>query len=156
MLPSFLISKLPFQQWYAEICLCGVRRIAYSMSKMSRVDNQLQWWEAAFCTYWSLLVKYFIPSVLWILLVGNTKADIDNTYGGYASHWQAIGMVVPILGLISFFVNVCFWLHEEQMDPVDFKERFDKDFTDPWETDAPGASEMAGVNKVSDDKAVIQ
>lgn len=61
-------------------------------------------------------------------------------------------MVVPILGLLSFFLNICFWLHDEHLDPSDYKERFDKDFNDPWEEG--GATELAATNKVSDDKAV--
>lgn len=39
LLPSFFISKLSFKRWYAEVAMCGVRRIAYSMSKLSRTDN---------------------------------------------------------------------------------------------------------------------
>lgn len=121
------------------------------MTKMGRENNQIQWWEPAFVTYWAIAVKYVIPCILWFLLVGNTKDDIDKTYGGYAPHWQAIGMVVPILGLITFLLNICFWLHDEHLDPNEFKERFDKDFTDPWE-EGEGTGELA-MNKVSDDKA---
>jgi solute carrier family 6 GABA transporter-like protein 1 len=88
LLPSFLLSKLPFPQWYAQICMCGVRRLAYSMSKLGRKEpDQVQWWEPAFALYWGFTIKYFVPSVLWFLLVGNTKADIDNPYGKYAAHW---------------------------------------------------------------------
>lgn len=113
LIPSFYISKLPFQQWYAEVALCGVRRIGYSMTKMGRDGNRVQWWEGPFVQYWAIAVKYVIPSILWFLLVNNTKDDIDKTYGGYAAHWQAIGMVVPILGLVTFLANICFWLHDE-------------------------------------------
>ena len=68
--------------------MCGVRRLAYSMSKLSRKSKfEVQWWEPAFAMYWSIAVKYFIPCVLWILLVGNTKTDIQKPYGGYAPHW---------------------------------------------------------------------
>jgi SNF family Na+-dependent transporter len=48
LIPSFMISKLSFQQWYAEVALCGVRRIGYSMSKMGREGNVVQWWEGPF------------------------------------------------------------------------------------------------------------
>merc|ERR1712167_238735 len=114
------MSKLDFKRWTAEIAFCGVRRIAYSMSKMGRTQkDQVQWWEPGFVVYWCFVIKYFIPCVLWFLLVGNTKDDIDKTYGGYASYWQAIGMIVPILGLLSFLLNICFWLHDEHLDPAD-------------------------------------
>jgi len=68
--------------------MCGVRKIAYSMSKLSRKEKYtLQWWEPAFAFYWSLTIKYFIPCVLWVLLVSVTKTDIEKPYGGYAAHW---------------------------------------------------------------------
>ena len=68
--------------------MCGVRRLAYSMSKLGRsMPNEVLWWEPAFVFYWGFAVKYFVPAVLWILLVGNTKSDIEKPYGGYAAHW---------------------------------------------------------------------
>lgn len=39
LVPSFCISGLPFGQWYAQICMCGCRKIAYSMSKLSRKEK---------------------------------------------------------------------------------------------------------------------
>lgn len=133
-IPSFLISKLPFKQWYAEVCMCGVRKLAYSMSKLSRgEDGQVQWWEPAFALYWSFTIKYFCPSVLWFLLVSNTKADVDKPYSGYAAHWQVIGLIVPLLGLAAFMLNICFFLHDEQLDVNEFKERFDVDFVEEWD-----------------------
>ena len=155
LLPSFIISKLSFRQWYAQICMCGVRKLAYSMSKLGRSDpQQVLWYEPAFAFYWSVTIKYFIPSVLWFLLVGNTKADIDKPYGGYASHWQTIGLIVPLLGLIAFFINICFWLHDEQLDMADFQERFHPDFVDPWDEGegslkSPGMNEMKQLNQVA-------
>lgn len=122
--------------------MCGVRRIAYSMSKLSRKEkSELQWWEPAFVTYWSVSIKYFCPSVLWFLIVNNVKSDIVKPYGKYAAHWQAIGLVVPLLGLVAFLFNICFCLHTEELDMNEFKERFDTDFADPWDNPAEGAGE---------------
>lgn len=134
LIPSFCISKLSFAQWYAQVCMCGVRRIAYSMSKLSRKEKStLQVWEPAFALYFGFTIKYFVPCVLWFLIVGNVKADIDSPYGSYAPHWQAIGLIVPLLGLVAFLINICFCLHNEQLDMADYKERFDTDFLDPWD-----------------------
>lgn len=145
LVPSFFISKLPFKQWYAEICMCGVRRLAYSMAKLSRKEKtQLQWWEPAYAMYWGFTIKYFIPCVLWFLIVGNVKTDIDKPYGKYAAHWQAIGLIVPLLGLVAFLFNICFCLHTEVLDPNDFEDRFSTDFADPW--DNPKASEMQNLS----------
>lgn len=138
LLPSFLISKLPLMQWYAQIGMCGVRRLGYAMSKMGRNEETkaVQCWEPAFVLYWGISIKYFCPSVLWFLIVQNVKADIDKPYGNYAAHWQALGLIVPLLGLVAFLINICFCLHTEQLDMAEFKERFDIDFKDPWDESA--------------------
>jgi len=138
LIPSFVISKLPFRQWGSQIAFCGVRRLAYSMSKLGRKEPRtVMMWEPAFVVYWCITIKYFIPAVLWFLIVGNVKTDIDKPYGGYAAHWQTIGLIVPILGLVAFLINICFCLHTEQLDMADFKERFDMDFDDPWDEAKP-------------------
>jgi len=68
--------------------MCGVRRIAYSMSKLARTNKgEMKVWEPAFAFYWGFTIKYFIPCVLWFLLIGNVKADIQKPYGDYAAHW---------------------------------------------------------------------
>ena len=57
---------------------------------------------------------------------------------------------MPLLGLVAFFLNICFWLHDEQLDMADFKERFDTDFVDPWEVadsmKSPGTNELKSLN----------
>lgn len=83
--------------------------------------------------YWGFTIKYFCPSVLWFLLITNTKADIVKPYSGYAVHWQVIGMIVPLLGLFGFLLNICFFLHDEPLDLNEFKDRFDIDFIEEWE-----------------------
>jgi len=68
--------------------MCGVRKLAYSMAKMGRKEKYtVQMWEPAFALYWGIAIKYFIPSVLWFLIVQNVKADIVKPYGSYAPHW---------------------------------------------------------------------
>lgn len=68
--------------------MCGVRRIAYSMSKLARLEKGvMRKWEPAFAFYWGFTIKYFIPSVLWFLLVSNVKMDAEKPYGKYAAHW---------------------------------------------------------------------
>lgn len=71
--------------------------------------------------------------MLWFLLVSNTKADIVKPYSGYAVHWQVIGMIVPMLGLLGFMINLCFCLHDEPLDLNEFKDRFNVDFVEEWE-----------------------
>jgi SNF family Na+-dependent transporter len=90
LLPSWLIFRGAgsFAEWYAIVCMCGVRRIAYSMSKLARYEKGVpRVWEPAFAFYWGFTIKYFVPSVLWFLLVSNVKMDAQNPYGKYAAHW---------------------------------------------------------------------
>lgn len=136
LLPSFLIAKLPVRQWYAQICMSGVRKLGYSMSKLGRKEpNKVQWWEPAFVFYWSVITKYFIPAVLWILLVNNVMIDVvkRDSDDGLGFHWDIIGLTIPLLGLGSFLINICFCLHDEPLDMDDYKERFDQDFVDSWD-----------------------
>lgn len=44
-----------------------------------------------------------------------------------------MGLIVPLLGLVAFLINICFCLHNEQLNMAEFKERFDTDFVDPWD-----------------------
>lgn len=157
--PSYYISKLSFHQWYAQIMMCGVRRIGYAMSKLTRKEKFTPlWWEPYFNFYFSFQCKYFIPCVLWFLLISNVKVDVVDKYGNYAAHWQAIGLVVPLLGLLAFLINICFWLHDEKeaLSEEDFKDRFDADFIDPW--DEGKSNEMVALkgntSKVANDEAI--
>ena len=85
---SLYISKLPFKQWYAQIFMCGVRKIGYSFAKLSRAQERVpSYWEPYFVFYFGFLVKFFIPWALWFLLIGVFKADIAVPYSGYALHW---------------------------------------------------------------------
>merc|ERR1712167_370983 len=126
--PSYVISGLPWSRWYADIGMCGVRRIAYSMSKLGRPredPHRVLAWEPAFALYWGITIKYFIPCVLWVLLVGVVKTDVTKPYGGYAAHWQALGLVVPLLGLVAFLLHICLWISSEELDDSEFE-------TDIW------------------------
>lgn len=150
LIPSFVISKLPFKQWYAQICMCGVRKLSYSMSKLGRTEpSTLLWWESAFSVYWCFFIKYFIPSVLWFLIVGNVKADIDSPYGGYAPHWQTLGLIVPMFGLVAFLINICFCLHNEHIDMKDYEELFSTGFVDPWDEGKVAEMQVLAGNQVA-------
>lgn len=40
LIPSYFLSKLSFSEWYNEICMCGVRKIGYSMTMLGRPEGQ--------------------------------------------------------------------------------------------------------------------
>merc|ERR1711998_166702 len=96
---SYKVSGLDFNQWYTEVLMCGVYRIAYSCSQLGRPDdakNKKQWWEPAFAFYWCILIKYINPAVLYFIVVGIIKTDIEKPYEKYATYWQVIGFMIPL------------------------------------------------------------
>ena len=68
---------------------------------------------------------------------------------------------MPLLGLVAFMLNICFFLHDEQLDLNEFKERFDVDFVEEWESGvasdlkSPATNEMQklSTNQVADVQA---
>ena len=119
---SFFISGVSFKDWLSNVVYCGVRKLARSMTKLSKEKGETKrlWWERPFEYWWGFSIKYFIPCVLWVLLVGVVKTDVDKPYGGYAAHWQAVGLVVPLLGLIGFLLHICLWVTEEPLSEAEF------------------------------------
>merc|ERR1712048_1202214 len=122
---SFLQAETTVTEWYNDIVMCGVRRIGWSLSKLGR-DNEgphageENWYEKYFVFYWCITIKYIIPFVLWFILLYVIKKDVTKPYGGYKLYWQLIGLCVPLIGLIAFFVNICCCVVEEPLDEVEF------------------------------------
>lgn len=122
---SWKMSGLPKGQWYNEIFMCGVRKIAFAMSCLGRSEPEKQlWWETAFMVYWGTVIKFLIPGALWFILVGAFKGDVINAYGGYAWYWQIAGIIIPLFGLVSFLLGLCVWVKKEEYD----ERQFDPDF----------------------------
>jgi len=85
---SFKTSELSGGEWYNEIWMCGVRKIAYSCSQMGRADPKVMlWWEPLFCAYWGLLIKFINPAILYAIVIGILCNDINKSYGDYAMGW---------------------------------------------------------------------
>jgi len=104
---SFVLSGLSFNTWYTEVVMCGVHRISYSCSQMSRPEGKKtirMWWEPIFAFYWGFLIKFVNPCLLYIFLISITKTDIETPYGGYGPSWQYVGWAIPIIGFILFGV----------------------------------------------------
>jgi len=108
MIIGLKLSNLSPKQYYEEILMCGVRKIAYSCSQMGRENPQeMLWWEPAFVIYWGVLVKYINPMLLMFIQVGILRDDLKKNYGGYDTQWQVIGWAIPIIGLLLFFMSIC-------------------------------------------------
>jgi len=117
-------SGLRWKTWYHEIMMCGVRRIAYACSQLSRSENEktiVLWWEPYFAFYWGILVKYVNPCVLYYIIVGIAKTDIETAYGGYGRSWLVIGWAIPILGIILLISSMfLFGVPDESLEYDEF------------------------------------
>jgi len=91
LLPSFFIGReLGFRRWYNEVAMCGVGKLALSMSMLGRPENNKKeklWYEWIFVLYWGFTIKYLIPVVLWLILCSSVKNDFKSPYGGYDIGW---------------------------------------------------------------------
>ena len=75
---------------------------------MTRIDPKVQmYWEPVFYIYWSFLIKYINPAILYYIFMGILVDDIRVPYGGYGAGWQAVGWAIPILGLLMFVGSFC-------------------------------------------------
>jgi len=140
---SYWVCDTDLDDWYVNVVMCGVHKISYSMSSISRraaqaeedfdasqmIDDKL-WWEPIFALYFCLTVKYIIPGALWFVVLNSAQLDIDKPYGGYDSVWQWLGLIVPLIGLVIFALNICFCLvpegEEEILDDANEKLAGDK------------------------------
>lgn len=116
---SFALSKLSLSDWFNEVMMCGVKKIGYSMTCLGRRDpTKREMWEPIFMFYWGFAIKYFVPAVLWFILVAVFIKDVtsDTLYGGYGMHWQIAGISVPMLGLLSFIGGLFIWVRDESYD----------------------------------------
>jgi len=123
LLPSFFLSGLSLNIWYNEVAMCGVRKLAYSMTMLGRKEpNVKEWYEGMFAFYWGFCVKYLIPTVLWFIMVNQAILDIKEPYGGYKGHWQAMGIIVPAIGLVAFILFMFVNVYEEPFDKAQFED----------------------------------
>ena len=49
-------------------------------------------------------------------------ADIKEPYGGYATKYQVMGLLVPLVGLLAFFLSICINVYEEPFDKTQFED----------------------------------
>lgn len=111
---SFIACDTTYDDWYDNVCMVGVKRIGYSISKLARLEEEdptkVLWWEPFFVFYFGFCTKYLIPFGLWFLLLFSIQDDVDDPYGAYSWRWQLAGLVVPIIGIMVFTFFTCFCL----------------------------------------------
>jgi len=109
---SFMIAKLgpakcTFKQWYDEILFSGVRPIAFHCMRVA--ENPMSpMMRAVFNFWWCVSIKYVFPWAMYWLVIMTIKKDSYEPYGEYHYGWQILGAIMPLAGLIIFFIPVCF------------------------------------------------
>ena len=115
---SFIVSKLTCKEWVSNIMFYGVRKLARSMTKLSKNigDAKVHWWEPVFEYWWGFSIKYFVPFALNFLIFFSLHNDINVRYGDYHMFWQVCGFCFPIAGLLIFFISICACSEPEPFD----------------------------------------
>lgn len=80
----------------------------------------MSWWEPGFVGYWCLTVKYINPAILYFILVGLLKQDIETMYGDYSTGWQVCGWIIPSIGIILLFVSLLWQKSDIELDYDEF------------------------------------
>jgi len=97
---SFKLSKMPLNQWYHEIVLCGTDKIAMSISILSNADQSRSWWMLPFEAYFGIMIKYLNPACLLFFIFEGLKADLTTPFGIVTEGW------LPVVASMYVFVAV--------------------------------------------------
>jgi hypothetical protein len=82
LLVSSYVSDMSLRQWYHEIVLCGVNKVAMSITDLSEPEtNQRRPWMIVFEAYFGLMIKFVNPAILIFILMSNLADDFDQSYG---------------------------------------------------------------------------
>lgn len=103
--------------------MCGVRKLAYSMTMLGREDPAKRgWWEPFFVLWWGFCIKYGIPLVLFFIMINSCVNAAASPYGGMSTGWQVVGLLVPVSGIILLIAAMFIGVHEEPFDKSQFEE----------------------------------
>jgi len=100
---SFSVSKLKFRSWYHEIVLCGVDKLAMSITSLSNEDGSRSNWMLAFELYFGICIKFINPAALLWLLCENLEADMSDPYSGQPEMMQIYSSVIVFITLALIF-----------------------------------------------------
>lgn len=87
---SYMVFRGPFMEWINDVVFCGVRKISYTITRLSRDPakwNQVNTWEHWWAYYWCFTIKYVCTCALTFLVIFSIKNDADKPYGGYKEKW---------------------------------------------------------------------
>ena len=122
---AWKMSGLPFGEFYQKLMLCGVGRIAKSITKLSNKENRREKWMPFFESYWGLTIKYIIPAGLVWMLMMSIRYRITEGHKKIEELWNYIGMIFPIAGFLLFIIPV-FKPMGTKKDEEEIQEALDK------------------------------
>jgi len=103
-----MVSSMPFSSWYHEILLCGVDKLAMSVTSLSNEDGSRSGWMIPFEIYFGVSIKFFNPAALTFMFFQNIVNDIQNPYGEqpgimhvFASLLVFIALAIVVIPLFS-------------------------------------------------------
>jgi len=95
---QFRATGLDFDIWYAEIFLCGVNKVALSVSTTPETALDRGFFVRFFEFYFGLAIKYLNPAILIFLMCENLAADLAAPYAEQPQNMTVFGtMFVFIL-----------------------------------------------------------
>jgi len=97
---SFKKSGLSNQVWYTEIFLCGVNKIAMSVSTTPETVNERGCMTKFFEFYFGLAIKYLNPAILIFLLCENLNSDLQAPYAEQPQN-------MTVFATIFVFIMAC-------------------------------------------------
>ena len=140
---SYWVSGLTFHKWYRTIFFCGVRKLAYSFTKLGREDDaDVEWWEPIFNFYWSFCIQYMIPAILWFVFIGNiyNRATEDRDE---ALRWHVAAIIILCMGFLVFLCPTFVGVYEVTIaDDLFYDDATtrDEDINNPYKEVAADAS----------------
>jgi hypothetical protein len=97
---QFRKTELPFDRWYHEIFLCGVNKLALSVSTTDDEALNRGFAVRFFEFYFGLAIKYLNPAILVFLFLENLAADLAAPY---AEQPQSM----TVFGTMFVFILAC-------------------------------------------------
>ena len=101
---SFKVSNMKFRSWYHEIVLCGVDKLAMSITSLSQDDpTERANWMVPFELYFGICIKFISPACLLWLLCENLEADMGDPYSGQPEKMQVYSSIIVFITIALIF-----------------------------------------------------
>jgi len=126
---SYYVVKKNFKSisWYHEIMLCGVDKIAMSITTLSNYESEERAsWMIVFEGYFGIMIKFVNPAALTFMLFMNLSKDLTNPYAEQPAMMQMYGTIFVYI-IVMMFVAALFICDYSEMFWHDVNKEFDAD-----------------------------